>query len=402
MRRTNETWPLLSVIHYKNEINLTPEYQRYSVWSKKQKQLLMDSIFRGLDIPKLYLRQLPKESQFNYEAVDGQQRLRAVWEFFADEYPLSADFTPELGGKSYNDLSIEEKKAFDLYQFSLVVIDDSSDDEIREMFCRLQNGKPLNAAEKRNAMVSSMRDFCAELAEHSFFKSVRFGNKRMQHHQVAAQTVLLELSGKPTNTRKTNLEKLYIDNKDFNHQGKEAKRIKKIYGFLHKCFPERTPELIRGNFVSLYLLLSELMREYNLNGYEANIQKFLTDINYRRIADDEDREMVEFNNALKTSSDGEEAIRLRHETLLREFHKFIPDLIPLDSKRGFDEAQRIAIYRRDGGKCKYCGEEVLWGNFHADHVVAHSQAGPTTVENGWLACSTCNQKKGKKQVETMS
>lgn len=55
---------------------------------------------------------------------------------------------------------------FDHYQFNLVIIKQAEDAEIREMFCRLQNGKPLNSAEKRNAMKSDMRDFCAELSQH--------------------------------------------------------------------------------------------------------------------------------------------------------------------------------------------------------------------------------------------
>jgi hypothetical protein len=77
MDRSHETWPLVSVFHYKDDINPTPDYQRYAVWSRAQQQLLMDSVFRGLDIPKLYLRQTNDDGPFKYEAVDGQsQRYR--------------------------------------------------------------------------------------------------------------------------------------------------------------------------------------------------------------------------------------------------------------------------------------------------------------------------------------
>lgn len=48
MERNHETWPLVSVYHYKSEINPTPTYQRYAVWNRDQQQLLMDSIYRGL------------------------------------------------------------------------------------------------------------------------------------------------------------------------------------------------------------------------------------------------------------------------------------------------------------------------------------------------------------------
>ena len=77
----------------KGKIDPKPQYQRGSVWTRKQKQLLMDSILRGMDIPKLYLRAIGEDGNRGYtlEVVDGQQRLRAIWEFFDGEYPLSKD-----------------------------------------------------------------------------------------------------------------------------------------------------------------------------------------------------------------------------------------------------------------------------------------------------------------------
>ena len=64
----------------KGKVDPKPQYQRGSVWTRKQKQLLMDSIFRGMDIPKLYLRSLDDGGPYTFEVVDGQQRLRTIWE----------------------------------------------------------------------------------------------------------------------------------------------------------------------------------------------------------------------------------------------------------------------------------------------------------------------------------
>ncbi|MEQ8846103.1 DUF262 domain-containing protein [Botrimarina sp.] len=400
MERTQETWPLVSVQHYRETINPTPSYQRYAVWSRPQQQLLIDSILRGMDIPKLYLREVEGDGPFKYEAVDGQQRLRAVWEFFADEYPLSERFSPEHGSVRYSELPNEERRLVELYQFSVVIIKRAHEAEIREMFCRLQNGKPLNAAEKRNAMVSQMRDFCEQLSEHPFFESVRFGNGRMQHQQVAAQTVLLELNGGPTNVRNNMLQAMYEEKCNFDGSGRLAKRVKKVYDFLKSCFPDRTPELKRGNVVSLYLLASSLMDAFRLRGKERDFRDFLIDFEAKRRVNEDDNELVRYNERLSHASDSEEAIEFRHRVLLRAFHEFCPDLVPIDSQRSFDEGQRIAIYRRDGGQCKYCGADVPWEGFDADHVVPHSKGGPTTVTNGWLACGTCNRQKGAKVSST--
>ncbi len=396
MELNNEIWPLISLVHRKKGINPTPEYQRYSVWNRKQQQLLMDSIYRGMDIPKLYLRKTADGSEFKYEAVDGQQRMRTIWDFYSGEYALNSEFTPTLGGMKYDEMEMEDQQIFDMFNFSVVIIRNATDAEIREMFCRLQNGKPLNAAEKRNAMASEMREFCASMATHPFFGSVAFTNGRMQYQQLAAQTVLLEIEGKPTNIRDSRLNGMYSEQQSFNQSGKVAKKVKKVYDFLHACFPARTPELKRGLTVSTYLLVSRLMDEYNLASKESQFADFLLDFEHRRRASKNDSDFLNYERHTSKSSDGEEAIGYRHEMLLRDFHAFVPDLIPLDSQRGFDPAQRLVIYRRDGGVCKYCGTDVDWDDFHADHVVPHSKAGPTTVENGWLACSQCNTKKGAK------
>ncbi|QDV11476.1 HNH endonuclease [Rosistilla oblonga] len=398
MELNNEIWPLIGLIHNKNNINPTPEYQRYSVWNRKQQQLLMDSIYQGMDIPKLYLRKTADGSDFKYEAVDGQQRMRAIWDFYANEYALNKDFTPDLGGQRYDQLEMETRQIFDMFNFSVVIIRDASDAEIREMFCRLQNGKPLNAAEKRNAMASDMRDFCATLAKHPFFGSVAFTDGRMQHQQLAAQCVLLEIEGKATNIRDSRLNGMYTEHQSFSDNGKVAKKSKKVFDYMHACFPEKTHELKRGLSVSIYLLLSQLMEEYNLSGKEDAFKSFLLDFEHRRRSAKNDSDFLNYERHTSKSSDGEEAIAYRHEMLLRDFHAFVPDLIPLDSQRGFDATQRLVIFRRDGGACKYCGSDVPWDDFHADHVVAHSQGGPTTVDNGWLACSKCNTKKGASPV----
>ena len=76
----------------------------------------------------------------------------------------------------------------------------------------------------------------------------------------------------------------------------------------------------------------------------------------------------------------------------------MPDIEPIDPIRAFSAEQRLAIFRRDAGRCrlqiKCNGEMVSWDNWHADHIVPHSRGGKTTVANGQLACPVCNQAKG--------
>ncbi len=144
----------------KTRIDTNPDFQRPAVWSLGQKQLLIDTILRGYDIPKLYWHKVTKSPE-TYEVVDGQQRLRTIFEFHACKFSLAKD-ADDIDGvvvakMHYKDLPEDPRLNFDNYSLDVIVLSDTSKDEVREMFLRLQNGTSLKAQEKRNAMPGKMR-----------------------------------------------------------------------------------------------------------------------------------------------------------------------------------------------------------------------------------------------------
>lgn len=52
-----------------------------------------------------------------------------------------------------------------------------------------------------------------------------------------------------------------------------------------------------------------------------------------------------------------------------------------------------AVYKRDGGRCVYCGSVE---NLHLDHIIPFSRGGATNVENLQLLCQKCNLEKSNK------
>ena len=52
-----------------------------------------------------------------------------------------------------------------------------------------------------------------------------------------------------------------------------------------------------------------------------------------------------------------------------------------------------AIYRRDGGRCVYCGST---DNLQLDHIIPFSRGGATSIENLQLLCQKCNLEKSNK------
>lgn len=52
-----------------------------------------------------------------------------------------------------------------------------------------------------------------------------------------------------------------------------------------------------------------------------------------------------------------------------------------------------AVYKRDGGRCVYCGATQ---NLQLDHIIPFSKGGATTLENMQLLCQKCNIEKSNK------
>lgn len=52
------------LIQQKEYINFSPSYQRMGgIWNKRQKQMLIDSILNGFDIPKIYFDFMPRNDE---------------------------------------------------------------------------------------------------------------------------------------------------------------------------------------------------------------------------------------------------------------------------------------------------------------------------------------------------
>ncbi|MCR9193088.1 MAG: DUF262 domain-containing protein [Hyphomonas sp.] len=414
MKISKQPYPITTLYGLRDRIDPTPDYQRPPAWSKKQKQLLIDTILRGYDVPKMYWQRLEKGAPFEFAVIDGQQRLRTIWEFCGGEFALAKDMDPvdgiEIAKKKYADLDFDLRSKFDIYFLDVVIVDDAiqtdEEDEVRDMFLRLQNGTTLKAQEKRNAMPGQMRDFIKDVAGHRFFENCKFTNSRFAFDHIAAQMVRLEMAGEPTSVRDGDLNKMYEGNRAFDPNGKVAKKVRRVLDYLLRAFPDKTPELERYNAIVLYCLSSTLIGCYAHSGTEEALAKWFIEFETERrkneTLDEEERDpqLIEYRRLTSQSTDSEESIRARLEFIERRFFLAYPDIEPLDETRIFTPEQRLAIYRKNDGHCqlkiKCNGERLAWADWHADHIVAHSNGGKTVVSNGQVACGPCNWVKSNK------
>jgi hypothetical protein len=336
-----------------------------------------------------------------------------MWEFASGDFALPRNAEPvdgfSVAGLKYADLPDELRIRFDTYPLDVVLVEDADEEEVREMFLRLQNGTSLRAQEKRNAYPGNMRDFVRSLASHPFFGSLGFANSRYTHDLIAAQMVRLELSGGPTNVKNRDLNKMYEDGRDSDSSGSDARAVRRTLDLLHSAFPEKTPELTRFNTIALYAVVAELLASYVRGDYESIVRDWFLDFERRRreqegLSEDEaDPEWIQYKEKISHSTDSEDSIRWRMDYMLRDLFLSRPGIRVKDARRGFTAQQRLAVFRRDGGICQLClrcdGAKLRWDAWHCDHVLPWSEGGPTSVENGRASCPDCNLAKGGTVLE---
>jgi Protein of unknown function DUF262/HNH endonuclease len=407
MEISKKPWPVLSVCGIKSRIDTNPDFQRPPVWSRSQKQLLIDTILRGYDVPKLYWRKTGSGPD-RYDVVDGQQRLRAIFEYQLGEFALLKDTEPIEGVDpsklKYADLPDDLRLKFDTYSLDVIILSDTDEEEVREMFLRLQNGTTLKAQERRNAMSGKMRDFVRELAGHPFFQNCGFANSRFTFDLVAAQMAAIELNGGPCNVKNANLNAMYEAHRDFDIASRKAKKIRRVLDYLLQAFPDKTPELERYSVISLYSIVSQCLERYVMQNRADEIRNWFIDFEAKRALeeslpeDKRDSELLAYKERTSHSTDAEDSITWRQEFMLRKFFEAVPDIELKDDQRLFSHEQRLAIFRRDKGFCqvklKCEGVKCEWDAWEADHIRSWSKGGKTVVINGQMACLACNSAKG--------
>lgn len=135
-------------------LDLTPPYQRHSVWTPKERRYFLDTIFNGYPCPPLFLyKTLSDEGVSTYHVVDGKQRLETIINFTLNKISLSAEMADEgLAGKKWKAIDIDQRRKFWNYQLAVEMLDSVDNAFVKEIFDRYnRTSKNLERQELRHA-----------------------------------------------------------------------------------------------------------------------------------------------------------------------------------------------------------------------------------------------------------
>lgn len=441
---------------YLDDYVVRPPYQRKNVWSTKKQQDLMDSLLRRDYIPPIVLREVMLgENTMRYEVIDGQQRITTVQRFFDGGLRLPdslADLDERLPGKRYADLPPDIRKFVDkVVKFDVDVVQKIGDPTSAEhqmlaarIFGRLQEGMQLNFIEVAHSRLSSLtRNFVAKYADdisfdfdtykpldinphrHRFFGLLKSDNSRMGHLALLTRLLMIEMAGGARDLKNSDV-RAFIDDwrspdgiNDLSFEDRpEAKTLLACLTEFHRILSKDpttgdgspVPELSREYFVlSFVMLLRHLRRHYALKDVHREEYRLFLHEFYEADSDRGHRDelIVLFR---ENRRQGKQDVEIRDRVLRELFFRRLDErkivIVAKDTKRAFNEAERLSIYRRDRGLCQGClrdgrpekEAQVAWSEWEAHHVLPHTEGGKTTVENGEVLCVLHHEIITKQQV----
>lgn len=170
----------------KGNISFTHKLQRpIGQWSPKMKSLLIHSLLSGFPVNPIYVIEIDN----TLFTLDGSQRTSTCVEYINNKFALSKD-TPnitilvkengestakeyEIAGKKFNKLDAEVKTSLLACSLEFCLLSDYTENEVKEMFRRQNNGKPLNAKQLRIVNESDeFSDIIYSLAIHPFMDKI--------------------------------------------------------------------------------------------------------------------------------------------------------------------------------------------------------------------------------------
>ena len=396
-------------LYDKGKIFINTDYQRGDVWKYSQKIELIKSISNSYSIGVLVLF---KNEDDQYEILDGQQRLLTIIKYLKDEIDLR-----EVEISKYSELDKRERTLLDAYCIYYIKLKshnpDSKEEDIIQTFLRLQEGTPLNKAEKINAYRGEFKNaFRKVREEHPVFKYLG-REKRFRWRQLAAEMLLIELESDFNRKIFTDIDLKALTNASKKYEKKLSnKRLSFFVGTLdlmNQSLNILLTAFSPREMIAFYLLISYLRKNKANNSnlvneiYEFAIE-FLKNLNSFSIYDSEPPEEMsletfntykEFKQESKilTSS---ESIRKRFDIMLGEFDRLKP-IIYGDPNRFHDTEQKRILFFRQGGICPECNKPMVFSKTTSHHIIAHKDGGITDdLNNAVLLHEKCHGKIEKR------
>ena len=169
----------------KNKYDFNHPLQRQSgQWNKLSMSKLIDSAIR---LYPIYPALVVDNGDDAYGVIDGKQRLTIFTSYANNESALHKSLSPvdidgteyEIAGKKFDKLDEEVKERFKSREFQLYIMTNATENDIREIFARINSSKGLTNTQKRTVVENEeLAKVVFDLKSHPVFTKITTPTQR--------------------------------------------------------------------------------------------------------------------------------------------------------------------------------------------------------------------------------
>lgn len=331
----------LSSMVKNGKINFDHIIQRSYVWERARKSTLIESMILGYPIPAVFAKRIDdgsnKRGSNIYFIMDGKQRLSTVKEFLNDEFALSKlpsvtyfdtesdkEIEIDISGMKFSELPEGLKDYLNTVTFNVTYFDNLTKEEERELFKRLNNGKPLSTKARTLASAKDIKGLL-DIGSHKLFEEMLTEKAKANKNQV---TIVM----KAWTMLNKNIEDISFASKEFNPMIEETEisdgeklELSKVFDFIVNVHDElvenKEKDVAKKLFTETHLvsLVPYIKNAMDSNVNEAMFGEFL--INFFKTENDSDvytKYMEACNSGIARTA----SITARHNALGESYNEF--------------------------------------------------------------------------------
>ena len=341
------------VTGYGGKLNIRPKYQREFVYKDEQRNAVIETLKKDFPLNVMYW---VKNSEDDYEVLDGQQRTISICEYVAGKFSLASMY--------FNNLT--DVKQNQILDYKLMVYFCEGDDEEKLDWFKTINiaGAKLTDQELRNAiytgawLTDAKRHFSKTgCAAYGIGSDYLTGSPiRQEYLEKAIEWISYDLIADDKiaqymadNQHKPNANELWL-------------YFQAVIAWVKATFPQYRKEMKGLDFGSLYNEFKDA--ELDANALEIEISKLMQD-----------------DDVTKRSG--------IYAYVLTRKEKHL-------SVRAFTATQKRIAYEKQKGICSACEAHFEIDAMEADHITPWHEGGKTLPENCQMLCKNCNRTKSGK------
>jgi len=276
MKKLNISWTAKKIVQNINKGNILfnhPIQRKSEQWSLEQKSLLIHSILAGYPIPPFFAVK-DEEDDTKYSVLDGKQRLTTIDAYVKDGFKLSDvpkvkidNDSYELSGLTFSELPQELKDELHDVNLVMYIFEDCTEEEIEEIFYRLNNGTALTRDQKTRAKLGNdLAIFIDEILDLDFFKKKACFTKS-QLRRAEDQTCILQTLMLITDYKFSNfggdVVADFVEHFRISHTEDQLNLCKELFAKLNDAF-DKKHKLIKKINIPMYAMTLKESQEIDI------------------------------------------------------------------------------------------------------------------------------------------